>query len=153
MESYNYKEAVVEDVYDYLVENEITWSSYNRDRVEGNLQDELFVSGVTGNDNGSYTFSTSKAHQYIQGDRNAMQYIREMARDFGCSGEDLSEHFMDEDWEWFDVSIRCYLLYGAISDAMDMVEEENPYKWNEDEDEEEDEEEEEEEENFDEDEE
>lgn len=137
MGSYNYKEAVVEDVYDYLVENEITWSSYNRDRVESNLQDELFVSRVTGNDSGSYTYNSNRAREYFQGDRKSMQYIRGLVSEFGDSEDSLAEHFMNEDWEWFDVSIRCYLLYGAISDAMDMVEEENPYKWNEDEEEEE----------------
>lgn len=130
MGSYNYREAVVDDVYDYLVENEIKWTADTRDDVAQQLDDDLWVEdSVTGNGSGSYTFDREKARNLVQGDPDALDLIREMCREFGVESDEIAEKFLDEDYEWFDVSLRCYLLNQSIWEAMDKVEAENPYDW------------------------
>lgn len=58
-EKYNYLEAVTADVLNYIDENNITVTSENRDKIEQQLNDDLWtVDSVTGNASGSYTFST-----------------------------------------------------------------------------------------------
>ena len=44
-----------------------------------------------------------------------------MCDEFGTSASDIGEKFLDEDWEYFDVSIRCYLLGQAISEVLDEL--------------------------------
>ena len=47
-----------------------------------------------------------------------------MCNEFGIEAETIGQKFLDEEWEWMDVSIRCYLLDQAISEALDEIEEE-----------------------------
>ena len=47
-----------------------------------------------------------------------------MCGEFGVDNETIGQKFLDGSWEWMDVSIRCYLLGQAISEALDEVEEE-----------------------------
>lgn len=50
--------------------------------------------------------------------------IADMCDEFGVESKELGEHFRREDWEWFDVSIRCYLLGQAIAAALDELDHE-----------------------------
>lgn len=52
-----------------------------------------------------------------------MDLLEDMCLDFGVSAEEVGEHFLNGDWEYFDVLIRCYLLSGAISEVLDDMEE------------------------------
>lgn len=62
MKTYDYLENVKEDVRNYIEENKIVVTSSNREEVEQELNDTLFVNdSVTGNASGSYTFSTWQA--------------------------------------------------------------------------------------------
>lgn len=66
METYNYLENVKEDVRNYIEENKIVVTSSNREEVEQELNDTLFVNdSVTGNASGSYTFSTWQAEENL----------------------------------------------------------------------------------------
>ena len=56
-----------------------------------------------------------------------MELLFEALREFGCDYEEIGRHFVNEDWEYFDVSIRCYLLSGAISNALDYYEDEGEF--------------------------
>ena len=35
--------------------------------------------------------------------------------------EDIGKHFISQDWEWFDVTIRCYLLGQAIAEVLEEM--------------------------------
>jgi len=117
MEKYNYLENVKEDVRNYIKENAIIVTSENREEVEQELNDTLFVEdSVTGNASGSYTFSTWQAEENLC---HNIELLQEALTGFGC---DTS--YLEKGAEACDVTIRCYLLGQAISEVLDEIEEE-----------------------------
>lgn len=117
MEKYNYFESVKSDVLDYIEENDIKVTTSNRDDIEQELNDTLFCDdSVTGNASGSYTFSTWKAEENLC---HNLDLLAEALQEFGCDAE-----YLEKGAEACDVTIRCYLLGSAISEALDEVEEE-----------------------------
>ena len=115
MEKYNYMQAVTNDVLDYIAENNIKVNSDNREEVEEQLNDSLWVDdSVTGNASGSYTFCRCTAEEYLC---HNLDLLGEAYAEFGCTPE-------YDNPEACDVTIRCYLLGAAISAALDEVEEE-----------------------------
>lgn len=123
MKKYDYMDSLKSSINDYL-ENEV--DDYmerledDRDDFEMDLFDDLWtVDSVTGNGSGSYTFNSQKAKENVVGN---MDLVIEMASMFDINNEELGKRFMNEDWEWFDVSIRCYLLGQAISEVLDELE-------------------------------
>lgn len=125
MNNYNYLESIKEDVKEYIkndAELDTYELEYNRNELEEKLHDELWVhDSVTGNASGSYTFNSLQAREYVL---DNMDLLGEMCREFGEDGETIGNKFLNEEWEWMDVSIRCYLLGQAISEALDEIEEE-----------------------------
>lgn len=120
--SYNYLAAMKSDILEYIKYN-IDLDDYRgrRDDLEEKLNDELWIDdSVTGNGSGSYTFNREQAREYVQADGS--DYIRDMCSEFGIEAGEIGQRFIDNDWEWIDVSIRCYLLPRAISDALDELE-------------------------------
>ena len=117
--AYDYREAVKNDVMDYI-KNEIELTEWrgNRDGVEEKLNDDLWtVDSVTGNASGSYTFNTYEAEENIC---HNLDLLEEALDEFG-SGH---EYLLDNGAEAADVTIRCYLLGSAISEALDEFEDE-----------------------------
>ena len=116
MEKYNYLESVKEDVLNYINENEIKVTSANRDEVESDLNDTLFVSdSVTGNASGSYFCNTWKSAECLV---HNWDLLEDAMNEFGCN--DINP--IEKGEEWCDVTIRCYLLASAISEVLDEVE-------------------------------
>lgn len=119
---YNYMEEMKNAIKDEIKESYPVCDFANREEMEEQLNEELWISdSVTGNASGSYTCNTWKAKEYVLED--GIQYLSDMAREFGVDMSEMGEHFVNEDWEWFDVSIRCYLLSTAISEVLDEMEE------------------------------
>ena len=120
--SYDYKAAVRSDVEDWIQDNldELKdFSSPYYDDVYSYLQDTLFTEdSVTGNGSGSYTFSRALADEYFHGDPKARVYVKELAEEW-CEEGMIGEKALDEEWEWFDVSIRCWLLGEVIGELAD----------------------------------
>ena len=114
--TYNYLEAIKEDVENYI-ENEITLSDYaNREDLEEHLSETLFtVDSVTGNASGSYTFSTYQAEEYLC---HNWGILAEALEEFGET--DINP--IEKGAEWCDVTIRCYLLGQAISEVLNEME-------------------------------
>ena len=118
MKTYDYLENVKEDVRNYIEENKIVVTSSNREEVEQELNDTLFVNdSVTGNASGSYTFSAWQAEENLC---HNFELLTEALTEFGC---DLS--YLEKGAEACDVTIRCYLLGQAISEVLDEIEIEN----------------------------
>lgn len=116
MEKYNYLEAVTADVLNYINENNITVTTENREEVEQQLNDDLFVNdSVTGNASGSYTFNTWQAEENLC---HNMELLAEACEEFGSDAAKL----LADGAEACDVTIRCYLLGQAIAAALDEVE-------------------------------
>lgn len=115
MEKYDYLQAVIDDVKQYIADNEITVTTDNRDEIEQQLNEDLFTEdSVTGNASGSYTFSTWQAEENLSHNMDLLAYA---LSEFGCTLGSL-----EKGAEACDVTIRCYLLNQAISDVLDEIE-------------------------------
>lgn len=114
---YNYFKEETEDVRNYI-ENEIDFSEFeDLEELEQYLNDTLWVDdSVTGNASGSYTFNRVQASLYVL---DNMDLLEEAAAEFGIDSADIGTHFLAEDWEWMDVTIRCYMLSQCIAEALE----------------------------------
>lgn len=115
LDMYDYRAEMIEDIKAYIEENDINPYEVDQD----DLNDDLWIAdSVTGNASGSYTFNSFKAKEYVT---DNMDLVLDMTSEFGIEAETIAEHFLNEDWEWFDVSIRCYLLGECISEALEEL--------------------------------
>ena len=120
---YNYLDNMKEDILEYIINDEIKQNikDGNREEVEEHLNDSLWIDdSITGNASGSYYCNSYKAKEALDGNDDL---VREMVAEFCIPAEEVAEHFLNSDYEWFDVSVRCYLLGQAIAAALDEVEE------------------------------
>lgn len=112
--SYNYINAMTEDIRDYITEN-INREDYTEDRdgLEEYLNDTLWTEdGVTGNASGSYYCNAWKAEEALS---HNWDLLAEALEEFGQDGTDV----LKEGAEAMDVTIRCYLLGQAIAEVLD----------------------------------
>lgn len=122
---YDYESALREDVkqaiFDRYTVAELVamLREDGRNRVEENFNDELWTDdAVTGNASGSYTFNTYAAEENLC---HNMDLLAEVCDEFGGDIGDAIRRGA----EYCDVTIRCYLLNGAISDFLDEFEREH----------------------------
>lgn len=124
---YDYREAVrndvIEQVKDGYKENSFRlYKEEGRETLEQYLNDELWVDDqVTGNASGSYTFNTWEAEENLC---HNMGLLEEACDEFG---QDIGEA-VKRGAEYCDVTIRCYLLGSAISEAIDELEAEGYFE-------------------------
>lgn len=118
MNTYNYEEAVKNDIKTYIEEN-IDFKDFETlDDLAEQLNDDLFVEdSVTGNASGSYTFSNDQAEENLC---HNLDLLGEALEKFGCG----PDYLIEQGAEACDVTIRCYLLGGCISEVMEEIEEE-----------------------------
>ena len=123
MNKYDYKNAICEDIRNYIAENGISPANYaDRDDMFNSLNDDLWVDdSVTGNASGSYTFNTFVAEENLC---HNLDILGQAIEEFGCDPAD----FFEKGPEWADVTIRCYLLSECINKVID---EDFPYFWDE----------------------
>ena len=116
--AYDYREAVKEDVLEYI-RNEINLEDFDTlEELEEHLNETLWAEdSVTGNGSGSYTFSTYKAEENIC---HNLDLLEEALNEFGSG----SGYLLDKGAEAADVTIRCYLLGSTISEVLEELEEE-----------------------------
>ena len=118
-EPYDYMESMVEDIKEWIEDNIDVVDFDDRDALEEQLNDDLWADdSVTGNGSGSYTFNREKAKNYVI---DNIDLVGEMIQEFGIDAKTIGEKFIEQDWEYFDVSIRCYLLGQAIGEALDQL--------------------------------
>jgi len=122
---YNYLENITANVGDKIAEyyspDEIKEALKDRDAFAETLYDELWCDDdVTGNGSGSYTYSRDTAKGYVE---DNFKVLVEALEEFDQLKE-LGYKLRDGEWEWLDVTIRCYLLYQAVDKALDELEEE-----------------------------
>ena len=113
-----YLEEIKEAVKNHI-ENEIDFLDFDSlDELGEKLHDDLWADDeATGNGSGSYFFNSYKAQKRVL---ESIELLAEASREFGEEVVNL----LDEEWEKWDVTIRCYLLSEAISEVMDEIEEE-----------------------------
>lgn len=116
MSTYNYQEAICNDIKDYISENDIKVTTDNKEDLYQELYDDLFVSDrVTGNGSGSYTFNTWQAEENLC---HNLDLLGEALNKFGCD----ASYLMDKGAEACDVTIRCYLLGQCLTQVLDELE-------------------------------
>lgn len=124
--TYNYEKAILKDVLDYIHENysneEICNNlTTNREEWQETLKDAMWIDdSVTGNGSGSYTINTYQAEENLC---HNLHLLRDALEEFG--GDYAKD--LEKGAEHCDVIIRCYLLDGAISEALDQLERELPH--------------------------
>lgn len=119
---YNYLEAMTEDVKEYIRENIDVGDYLDRDELEEALNDDLWIEdSVTGNGSGSYTFSSYQAKEYVI---ENLPLLFDACLEFEVSADQTGGKIRNDEWEWLDVTIRCYLLGQAIAAALDEIEDE-----------------------------
>lgn len=135
---YDYESAVREDVkqaiFDRYTVDELVamLREDGRDRVEEKFNDKLWTDdAVTGNASGSYTCNAYAAEENIC---HNMDLLAEACDELGGDVGDAIRRGA----EYCDVTIRCYMLSGAISDFLDEFEREHFDEINAEEDEDED---------------
>ena len=126
MERYNYYAAMKEDIKNYIAENYTAEELAEKMNGQSDfdfkeeLNDDLWtVDSVTGNGSGSYTFSKATAKDYILSDSENIDLLREALKEFCVDGDTIAEKFLSEEWEYFDVTIRCYILGGVIYEVLE----------------------------------
>lgn len=119
---YDYREAITEDVKEWIKENiDLTEWTEDSEGLEQQLNDDLWTEdSVTGNGSGSYTFNRVQASLYVL---DNMDVLQEAFDEFATDPATVVDKFLSQDWEYFDVTIRCYLLGSVISDVLDEMEE------------------------------
>lgn len=118
---YNYYEEVKESVLDYINENytkeELVENLRDREEFEQTLNEDCFVDdSVTGNGSGTWTFNSAQAKEFVV-DGDNFELLAEALTEFGS---DLT-YITKQGWEACDVTIRCYVLGSAISEALDEL--------------------------------
>lgn len=113
--SYNYYEAVKDDVREYI-ESEIDFAEFDTlEELEEKLNEDLWtVDSVTGNASGSYTFNAWEAEENIC---HNLDLLAEALEEFGGSLDILKDGA-----EAADVTIRCYLLGQSIAEVLEELE-------------------------------
>lgn len=124
MKKYNYYAAMKEDIKNYIAENyteeELNEKMLDLDGFSEELNDDLWtIDSVTGNGSGSYTFSRATAKDYILSDSDNIDLLREALKEFCVDGDTIVEKFLSEEWEYFDVTVRCYILGGVINKVLE----------------------------------
>lgn len=120
--AYDYITAVREDVKQWIIDNadyiRENFDLEDEDAIREYLNDTLWIEdSVTGNASGSYTFNRAEAEVYV---KDNLDLAVEAMREFGDL-EKLGEKIEAEEWEFLDVTIRCYLLGDAIQYNIDTL--------------------------------
>jgi hypothetical protein len=113
----DYRTEVKEAIEEYMNDNEWAYNMADYTDVEDfeqHLYDDMFIADeITGNASGSYFCNSNEAKEAVLYD---MGTVREALIEFGCSAEEIGDRFLNEDWEWLDVTARCYVLGEALGD-------------------------------------
>ena len=113
---YDYREAVKNDILDYI-NNNIDFKDFNDlDELEEYLNEKLWDNdSVTGNASGSYYCNAWAAEEAIC---HNLDLLGEALDAFGGSCDILKDGA-----EAADVTIRCYLLNECIAEALEEIKE------------------------------
>ena len=119
---YSYKEVVRSDVREWIDNNREDIDGLDRADAYDVVYDSCWIDdSVTGNASGSYTFSRYEARQNFFNDDDSDEYIFQMIEDGFISADELGKKIAESNWEYIDLSIRCWLLCDAVSDVLDEV--------------------------------
>ena len=120
---YDYLEEMKADIKQHLEENfEYKYSNVESLEELGEmLNDNLWTAdSVTGNASGSYFCNSYRARECVL---DNMDTCKEALAEFCIDAETIGEKFLNDEWEYLDVTIRCYLLGQAIGETLQDIKE------------------------------
>ena len=119
---YNYREAIKEDVKNWMDENHEPGASKELEFDYDTVFEGCWVADeVTGNSSGSYTFSRCEARKNFFEDYDSEDYVSQMVQEGFCTAEEVGKRTVSGDWEWVDVCIRCYLLGEVVQEVINEL--------------------------------
>lgn len=106
---YDYIANMKSDISEYLADAKIT---LNDDNYE-DIYDELFDRDeITGNTSGSYTMDRDTARAMVI---ENIDILKSAVVEYYVNADMVSNWFLTNNWEAFDVVIRCHLLREAMT--------------------------------------
>lgn len=122
--AYDYRKEMKNDIEEWIDDNrdylDVDWKVLDDDDFE-KIEEQLWVEdSVTGNASGSYTFNRNKAKEYVE---DNYKLVITALKEFGYDLNHLDKKIMDEEWEYLDVTIRCYLLNEILHEVLDEMKE------------------------------
>jgi hypothetical protein len=115
----DYREETRDAIEDYMNDHEyyINFANYDTaDDLFNDLYDDMFVSDtVTGNASGSYYCNAYKAKEMVLSD---IETVREALVEYDCDKAEIADAFLEERWEWLDVTARCFVLGECLADFI-----------------------------------
>lgn len=115
---YNYRKEIEKDIRDVLDDYIPYYDTTDPEEIKEKLKDDLWIDdSVTGNGSGIYTNKDTKP--WVM---DNMDLCIDALKEFDVSGETIAEHFLTNDWDYFDITIRCYLLSECIDEVMEVQE-------------------------------
>lgn len=120
---YNYQEEMKNSVCEWIRDNLTAEDIAEHGDVDGLrewLNDELWADdSVTGNGSGSFTMSNKQSRENVV---DNFPLLIEACQEFCVDFKEFGKKMYAEDWEWADVTIRCYVLWSAIDAALEELE-------------------------------
>lgn len=113
-----YLEMVKADIENVIDDYEVDWTD-TIDNIVEKLDADLWVDdSVTGNGCGEYTglYSDRSALYMVDEDRET---VKDALLDFGVDAKTIGEKFIDGDFEYLDITARCYVLHQAIWEVVE----------------------------------
>ena len=111
-------ENVIAAIRDNYTPAELAEAMEDREAFAARLNDELWADdAVTGNGSGSYTFNRAVAEEIVKAH---LSEVVDALQGFGSLAE-LGDRIESGDWEYLDVTARCYYLGQAIENALDEL--------------------------------
>lgn len=105
MKKFDYQNDMVDSIKDYLAETDV--------RDYDTLYDELWTVDEVTHNMCAHNEPESKDHVLEN-----MDLLKEALQEFGTPDEEIAKRFVNEDWGWFDATIRCSVLSEALQQAL-----------------------------------
>jgi hypothetical protein len=124
MEKYNYEEAIISDLKDWITNEDVIseLKDLNYEDLFETIYDEAFtIDSITGNGLDYYD-TEDNCSKYLAGN---IELLYLAARDY-CIDDDINtviKHYEDKSLaRYFDSTIRCYLLGDCIDKVLKEIE-------------------------------
>jgi hypothetical protein len=119
-----YLKETIKNVVAMVKENytAVDFDGMTPDAVKEKIYEDAWIDdAVTGNCSGSYYFSNSKSRDAVEADRDTVEAA---LREFCVEADEIGRRFLDGDFEYFDVTARCYVLSEAVEEAYNELDSE-----------------------------
>lgn len=121
---YDYVDEMKQDITRWITATINVKDYPDRQELQEYLDDSLWAEDeITGN--GTYGGYFEKQEDARISVLDNFELCVEALREFCVPMEKVAEEFLDENWKYFDSTIRCYLLWNVIDSILEDIYEED----------------------------